>query len=156
MSTDHPRSRGEYCQWMSCHMTGQGSSPLSRGILELGWDCDAQRRIIPALAGNTGPRASPSGGRADHPRSRGEYQGAPAHDIKCLGSSPLSRGILLHPLRKLLPLRIIPALAGNTSQDAPESILRADHPRSRGEYRTSRPSTLSGGGSSPLSRGIQN
>ena len=51
-------------------------------------------------------------------------------------------------------LRIIPALAGNTSSHSSGSSARADHPRSRGEYWPRALLTLPGQGSSPLSRGI--
>ena len=50
---DHPRSRGEYgiCRWFN--LQGQGSSPLSRGILQRREGWRVLSRIIPALAGNT-------------------------------------------------------------------------------------------------------
>ena len=70
------------------------------------------------------------------------------------GSSPLSRGILERIVVRRFALRIIPALAGNTSSHSSGSSARADHPRSRGEYWPRALLTLPGQGSSPLSRGI--
>ena len=50
----------------------------------------------------------------DHPRSRGEYAFLEIPDKGHFGSSPLSRGIHIYPVRKATGIRIIPALAGNT------------------------------------------
>ena len=50
---DHPRSRGEYLSLTVIYAHGEGSSPLSRGILNVDTLIDLRRRIIPALAGNT-------------------------------------------------------------------------------------------------------
>ena len=52
-SQDHPRSRGEYRTMVEDVCRGNGSSPLSRGILQLRDYGRAGERIIPALAGNT-------------------------------------------------------------------------------------------------------
>ena len=49
---------------------------------------------------------------------------------------------------------IIPALAGNTGPGLPAGPSGPDHPRSRGEYRSSCGSSGHSFGSSPLSRGI--
>ena len=111
-------------------------------------------RIIPALAGNTGHDLPDGPAKSDHPRSRGEYllagELAPAGG----GSSPLSRGILLHRQAALGQLGIIPALAGNTSSMLPPPSFRWDHPRSRGEYLPRTRGLWKCSGSSPLSRGI--
>ena len=151
---DHPRSRGEYARAPIASPTGQGSSPLSRGIRTCRRSPAAPQRIIPALAGNTsGAAATPRRGR-DHPRSRGEYRPLRALRAACTGSSPLSRGIpdkvdWQHPTP-----RIIPALAGNTRDFAKYPFAKSDHPRSRGEYSRALPCGTPSAGSSPLSRGI--
>ena len=54
-SRDHPRSRGEYQSLAGRDPWFQGSSPLSRGIRRRGTPNPGNRRIIPALAGNTRP-----------------------------------------------------------------------------------------------------
>ena len=76
-------------------------------------------------------------------------------NIRAMGSSPLSRGIPRQRCIHQQPLRIIPALAGNTTPARYAHSSWPDHPRSRGEY--SCPSQHPEGrlGSSPLSRGIQ-
>ena len=111
-------------------------------------------RIIPALAGNTSAETTPSCSPGDHPRSRGEYQRSSDPAPKSLGSSPLSRGILMIYVAPLPGRRIIPALAGNTSPLRRAGTSRKDHPRSRGEYGVVQHLQLSSSGSSPLSRGI--
>ena len=52
---DHPRSRGEYVHMAKNLPEESGSSPLSRGIHEQTIGTLDMQRIIPALAGNTGP-----------------------------------------------------------------------------------------------------
>ena len=96
-----------------------GSSPLSRGIRRLRRPVPATGRIIPALAGNTGASTTPQPSPTDHPRSRGEYIAATAWGVTTPGSSPLSRGIPGRRPRRNRHLRIIPALAGNTSPRPP-------------------------------------
>ena len=92
-----------------------GSSPLSRGIRMRIEGPGFERRIIPALAGNTRPAGLSGCTATDHPRSRGEYVFFHNLAFDGDGSSPLSRGILQPQLIMHPPQRIIPALAGNTS-----------------------------------------
>ena len=153
---DHPRSRGEYSTSIRPRKTQEGSSPLSRGILRSVCGPRGLDGIIPALAGNTLTQCLRHPLTRDHPRSRGEYA-LPSFILKYQdGSSPLSRGIPLWPLRHEPPARIIPALAGNTSSITESSAVPRDHPRSRGEYVTSSNAWTGPEGSSPLSRGIRN
>ena len=151
---DHPRSRGEYASGASGMCGAGGSSPLSRGILSPGSNSMPSRRIIPALAGNTGPVRVVDGCCSDHPRSRGEYLISFPLTGSTMGSSPLSRGILTIGHDAEGAHGIIPALAGNTRATSAARRSRTDHPRSRGEY--SGFPCFRGGvvGSSPLSRGI--
>ena len=114
MVRDHPRSRGEYVVSRSLSVASIGSSPLSRGILLLPVYAERGYGIIPALAGNTMVGAFDKAGLKDHPRSRGEYTVSLSATARRLGSSPLSRGILVHVGRAVHPCGIIPALAGNT------------------------------------------
>ena len=112
--TDHPRSRGEY--GMRSHRTRprEGSSPLSRGILDFANEWSPYNGIIPALAGNTDFGSGALGSLRDHPRSRGEYGFSAGWLIHTRGSSPLSRGIPGTRRQLTEHFRIIPALAGNT------------------------------------------
>ena len=131
---DHPRSRGEYLGDQMAELLPKGSSPLSRGIRQVATQPLRAIRIIPALAGNTGPIPTASTLLRDHPRSRGEYPLGVVISESALGSSPLSRGIpRLVPVPAALP-GIIPALAGNTCLWQQGLLRRWDHPRSRGEY----------------------
>ena len=152
---DHPRSRGEYLASNSLFGGSAGSSPLSRGIpiCDIRWrDSDG---IIPALAGNTRRLWSPRRQVADHPRSRGEYDPQRAGYVYPGGSSPLSRGIPSATSAAAPSVRIIPALAGNTSGSTAGTPDPADHPRSRGEYAIDTKAITDALGSSPLSRGIR-
>ena len=115
VESDHPRSRGEYDV-----ASAQLAVPLG---------------IIPALAGNTLHCALTRGFVWDHPRSRGEYMEDLLNPTIVAGSSPLSRGIPLNRRLEAMRDRIIPALAGNTHRPRVAVEGRADHPRSRGEYR---------------------
>ena len=151
---DHPRSRGEYTPFPESKPLWQGSSPLSRGI-----QCDQEqvareRRIIPALAGNTSSAVVMIMDRGDHPRSRGEYAIGAARELSLPGSSPLSRGIPRSLSPRVSVLGIIPALAGNTGRRRRSGAGPGDHPRSRGEYAAMLAGDVLRQGSSPLSRGI--
>ena len=51
--SDHPRSRGVYASTRLPLLSGSGSSPLARGLLERGVASRMRSRIIPARAGFT-------------------------------------------------------------------------------------------------------
>ena len=131
---DHPRSRGEYILVSNIFRTAQGSSPLSRGILLHHTISQLILGIIPALAGNTKTQGNTRPPDTDHPRSRGEYVHGAFRINRTSGSSPLSRGIRVSKNTWVFNVRIIPALAGNTSNVCAIPRFVADHPRSRGEY----------------------
>ena len=152
---DHPRSRGEYPLLRDAITAVAGSSPLSRGIHVTDYDFIRARRIIPALAGNTGAASRDQAKAWDHPRSRGEYPRCYRTSDHSAGSSPLSRGIRLFIPPGRVRNRIIPALAGNTGCGVVFRHPHGDHPRSRGEYSPSTTPTYRSWGSSPLSRGIR-
>ena len=93
--------------------SGQGSSPLARGLqrAQVGGGVE---RIIPARAGftqGTGQSSQPS---PDHPRSRGVYESLHYGHDSTVGSSPLARGLLFILSNAVLMLGIIPARAGFT------------------------------------------
>ena len=151
---DHPRSRGEYRAPRSESWRGDGSSPLSRGIPETRGPHIQGDGIIPALAGNTMSRSASARPLRDHPRSRGEYPEPIPWIMPPFGSSPLSRGIRVCDMDRIGAVRIIPALAGNTTSRAICPRRSSDHPRSRGEYGSGIRRLDGDDGSSPLSRGI--
>ena len=132
----------------------EGSSPLARGLRDGGREHAAARRIIPARAGFTSPPNRQVHRRTDHPRSRGVYSPSSWRMPRRVGSSPLARGLHIVRVANLTVIRIIPARAGFTSRSVTRVAVDADHPRSRGVYRT--PSSLRRGasGSSPLARGL--
>ena len=129
----HPRSRGENAARWSHRRTCAGSSPLTRGkpsTPTVMWYTD---RLIPAHAGKTLTRSGRSAPWAAHPRSRGENAPGETYEGTVTGSSPLTRGKPLAPIR-------------------PNEFTQA-HPRSRGENTTKKRSTPIKTGSSPLTRG---
>ena len=93
-------------------------------------------RFTPAHAGNTPFLEKNNSCYEVHPRSRGEYLQNPNHLYKCLGSPPLTRGILTGVKEKYPAARFTPAHAGNTILHSSIDISKRVHPRSRGEYAT--------------------
>mgnify|MGYP001005409779 CR=1 FL=1 len=71
---DHPRSRGVYDVDSVGLGIGEGSSPLARGLLEVGEHPPPGGGIIPARAGFTSGPGDGHDQRTDHPRSRGVYR----------------------------------------------------------------------------------
>ena len=71
---------------------------------------------------------------ADHPRIRGEHDSLSTEKFRARGSSPHTRGAqpTARPERGLHG--IIPAYAGSTVAEIPGKIVKADHPRIRGEH----------------------
>ena len=133
---DHPRSRGVYSPPDTPATAGSGSSPLARG-LRVAADAEfGGVGIIPARAGFTESSGTRPAPLPDHPRSRGVYCGVGVTMGGAEGSSPLARG--LHaPLRERpAAAGIIPARAGFTFTLPEPHAASADHPRSRGVYRT--------------------
>ena len=131
---DHPRSRGVYRPGRGASTIIPGSSPLARGLRAGKSGGVRTHRIIPARAGFTTRLAAAWRASTDHPRSRGVYLWDVACDAEHRGSSPLARGLRPHSRRRSGRERIIPARAGFTHPPPPSSLLRRDHPRSRGVY----------------------
>ena len=72
----HPRSRGENSLWFGTDASTGGSSPLTRGKLELRLTAAIATGLIPAHAGKTAARGRSKPAYGAHPRSRGENDGA--------------------------------------------------------------------------------
>ena len=88
----HPRSRGENGSDRNGGQLLGGSSPLTRGKRRGRQACRSRRRLIPAHAGKTTPPPEAREPLWAHPRSRGENERAPWHEVSRRGSSPLTRG----------------------------------------------------------------
>ena len=110
--------------------------------------------FIPAHAGNTVPYGHVPGLCQVHPRSRGEYLSPVFLNLLISGSSPLTRGILLHAVEISRSCRFTPAHAGNTLLNQLNQSWYRVHPRSRGEYLAKMTGMTEQVGSPPLTRGI--
>ena len=151
---DHPRSRGVYSPPSSPASTPMGSSPLARGLRQIGDGINPRTRIIPARAGFTTEHGSSRTPHRDHPRSRGVYHSTTSIGFPLDGSSPLARGLHNRERVSQLGARIIPARAGFTLSETILTFFPADHPRSRGVYSEVDHWLRPLPGSSPLARGL--
>ena len=114
-----------------------------------------ERRIIPAYAGST-PGVSFRGvSFTDHPRIRGEHVEPSEMLTAQNGSSPHTRGALLHGGQAVRQTGIIPAYAGSTRCRRRPRVRCRDHPRIRGEHFRQRILVGAGHGSSPHTRGAR-
>ena len=153
MGRAHPRSRGENIRASVRVDTHHGSSPLTRGKRAWRSSRPCAPRLIPAHAGKTFSTPVIAWASAAHPRSRGENAVGPCRRVRDAGSSPLTRGKLLHRGGHSDVDGLIPAHAGKTTdQTAVRGEGRA-HPRSRGENVSIASSIVYTRGSSPLTRG---
>ena len=110
-------------------------------------------RIIPAHAGQTPDTVKVLSSFADHPRACGANGVWGTFNIRGHGSSPRMRG---KPTDKFLidiPVRIIPAHAGQTSTPSSLSNHCSDHPRACGANVSSDGMLSRCTGSSPRMRG---
>ena len=132
---------------------GYGSSPLTRGTLNVTTISLVLCRFIPAYAGNSGVLSLESVTITVHPRLRGELFGATKEIFWPCGSSPLTRGT--HCTQTIQPEkgRFIPAYAGNSIFSVKFHTDRAVHPRLRGELFFVDEVLPGDTGSSPLTRG---
>ena len=155
MSMDHPRIRGEHSTRWSPPSWNPGSSPHTRGAhFEVVVD-PIQLGIIPAYAGST-PATRPAPRRCeDHPRIRGEHGKASFYDGLPSGSSPHTRGAPPPTQVGVETTGIIPAYAGSTFAGLPGKIVKADHPRIRGEHAIMHVYPPVSRGSSPHTRGAR-
>ena len=154
-SRDHPRTRGVYDAQSLVQEGDIGSSPHTRGLLYAASGEITGPRIIPAHAGFTsqgGPRAREP---PDHPRTRGVYFPPRDRSIPRVGSSPHTRGLRVDPGAQGIRPGIIPAHAGFTPASHVLPADTADHPRTRGVYRTRARGNRRHEGSSPHTRGLQ-
>ncbi len=144
----YPRWRGEHEVLIDIPFFMVGLSPLARGTHKRRQPPDRSGRFIPAGAGNTSRqnRAPPAGAGntisevtminpiSVYPRWRGEHVLEPTLIPQKYGLSPLARGTHCHMEVAKLPLRFIPAGAGNTSPHATPLFSVPVYPRWRGEH----------------------
>ena len=149
----HPRSRGENPRPVMKIWGFAGSSPLTRGKLAISLAADYKLGLIPAHAGKTNGNRVDQSMNPAHPRSRGENSPKSAPSNVVQGSSPLTRGKLLHPRWGHRRQGLIPAHAGKTYQCTWRRDWRGAHPRSRGENPPTATAPSTARGSSPLTRG---
>ena len=131
----------------------RGSSPLTRGKLEVVLLSGTVEGLIPAHAGKTRGTGASRRGAGAHPRSRGENSHANNMARRAQGSSPLTRGKPVRVRGCGVRRGLIPAHAGKTPGPAARSGSGRAHPRSRGENASSRSTVMPRSGSSPLTRG---
>ena len=152
-SADHPRAGGEHALAGLSVPTLGGSSPRRRGTLRAAAQGVFQKRIIPAQAGNTPTANAAPISTADHPRAGGEHSPPRISGAYASGSSPRRRGTRPGPDEAQFVVRIIPAQAGNTTQNAMGAKPQTDHPRAGGEHCVNRSLSGYATGSSPRRRG---
>ena len=116
-SAVHPRMCGECLPAASTTSILIGSSPHVRGTPPGYRLPAAQRRSIPACAGNALDGISRKAVNTVHPRMRGEHRTYSFTTRVTTGSSPHVRGTLLQDRERLPPERFIPACAGNARRE---------------------------------------
>ena len=130
-----------------------GSSPLTRGKLQILTGGASIRRLIPAHAGKTSSSLRRWALEKAHPRSRGENRLVYWPTRTVMGSSPLTRGKLRRDTSEGQRVRLIPAHAGKTAAACLRGVRLWAHPRSRGENSFQVVGGSLSSGSSPLTRG---
>ena len=148
-----PAHAGKTALEGGCGRRRLGSSPLTRGKLGDEKDTVSEPGLIPAHAGKTHPMSWRQISSGAHPRSRGENRSPSGVRVGFGGSSPLTRGKLLHQSPPGRDRGLIPAHAGKTSSSPTGSVRCGAHPRSRGENPDRILRAGHGAGSSPLTRG---
>ncbi len=130
----HPRLREEYVTGFGCGVMRRGSPPLARGILPSSVRTARRVTLTPACAGNTDLGRAEDHTQTVHPRLRGEYASRETPCMAISRSPPPARGILALQYISIAPAPLTPACAGNTDLLEFAKIIRAAHPRLRGEY----------------------
>ncbi|SLW01307.1 Domain of uncharacterised function (DUF2825) [Klebsiella pneumoniae] len=149
----YPRWRGEHPMDPTFAVCVTGLSPLARGTLQLDARMNLLTRFIPAGAGNTATRCSNEPFDPVYPRWRGEHAQNDRRSEDSGGLSPLARGTRRPDQVMVLPLRFIPAGAGNTDIPPDPRPKSAVYPRWRGEHNGTDSTNQNFRGLSPLARG---
>ena len=154
-ATVHPRVCGEQDPEFIQKAGFHGSSPRVRGTD--GWSDPIlySVRFIPACAGNSLPMLISAFSGTVHPRVCGEQILPCCRASLRHGSSPRVRGTATCHQARPLPLRFIPACAGNSTDSARNALSCAVHPRVCGEQWPVSSARQIGNGSSPRVRGTE-
>ncbi len=112
----YPRPCGGNSRFARSAARLAGLSPPMRGKRLYVCACNAIRRSIPAHAGETVALSGSGGGRSVYPRPCGGNMLPFSRSFSLSGLSPPMRGKHLHAYRASLPIRSIPAHAGETSR----------------------------------------
>ena len=115
----------------------------------------ADRRLIPAGAGNTSPIGIEGPTLPAHPRGCGEHVVLDESSILKSGSSPRVRGTRARAANAALLGRLIPAGAGNTHARSALHASTPAHPRGCGEHEGGDRRAAAHLGSSPRVRGTR-
>ena len=129
----HPRACGERDLERWLVNSASGSSPRLRGTRYKTVRNPTVARFIPAPAGNALPKRADIRVLAVHPRACGERQRPCCDSWGSCGSSPRLRGTLILSGLAAMPLRFIPAPAGNAVWCDLNAEGDAVHPRACGE-----------------------
>ena len=151
----HPRACGEHLFPEGHESHARGSSPRLRGTRGCDQHDRAERRFIPAPAGNTGPLPVLHVHPAVHPRACGEHAAQDTQIRGGSGSSPRLRGTRQARQADDGPRRFIPAPAGNTPSHCHLPEAGPVHPRACGEHIGDGDGLVLTDGSSPRLRGTQ-
>ena len=149
----HPRACGEHNHPEGYGLEQCGSSPRMRGTQNGVTPALTFWRFIPAHAGNTGSSRSAEINFPVHPRACGEHLGNIIVTTEDGGSSPRMRGTRGRAVPALVPLRFIPAHAGNTLAWSGGGRYNTVHPRACGEHFAEFTLSPKLRGSSPRMRG---
>ena len=150
---DHPRLRGEQLRRTHFSRSARGSPPLARGTDEAAEGGSKDAGITPACAGNSASIYAQILHARDHPRLRGEQLCISTALIIFLGSPPLARGTGEPRRTYCRGSGITPACAGNSCIISVSATAARDHPRLRGEQKSSATKSSGSAGSPPLARG---
>ncbi len=151
---DQPRTCGEYICTICAGSMAIGSAPHMRGIRLTAKSETCLLWISPAHAGNTSIIDPGCTRYTDQPRTCGEYWRDRFRSMANQGSAPHMRGIRdAHSVSERLS-GISPAHAGNTATATAQDVVRADQPRTCGEYKRECSIVPAMTGSAPHMRGI--
>ena len=151
----HPRVCGEHGLASSRFALVLGSSPRMRGTHAAQFAHQANKRFIPAYAGNTACRRRKPERKPVHPRVCGEHEVFMLLLVVSVGSSPRMRGTRARSRSGRRSRRFIPAYAGNTCHPRGSGRRRSVHPRVCGEHSFEVIPSSSFFGSSPRMRGTR-